>query len=105
MLTGTDAAIYWERAVLGVLLESPNTWAEAHLRVDDFLTTTHREIFAAISRLNAESRDADLVAVAAEVGDKISVAYVAGLIDGVLKPNFGTYVRRVRDASRLRQIQ
>lgn len=105
MLTGADAAIYWERAVLGILLESPSRWRDTQLRTEDFATNTHKQIFEAICRLHAEHRDADLVEVAAEVGDKISISYVAGLIDGVVRPNFEIYVRHVRRASRLRQVQ
>ena len=105
MLTGTEAAIYWERATLGVLLESPSVWSDAQLRAEDFTTKTHREIFEAICRLHTEGRDADLVEVAAEVGDKISLAYLSSLVDGVVRPNFKAYVRRVRDASLLRQLR
>ncbi len=105
MSANPDATIYWERAVLGCLLENPRLWPGANLSGDDFLLADHRKIWDAICSLNANEHEAEIVAVATEVAETVGVQYVAGLVDGVVKLNFGGYVRHVREASVLRQVK
>lgn len=94
----------WGRAVLGCLLESPESWAEASQLTPEHFFGDDQRIFAAIQGLNARHCDADLVSVVLELGDRVPANYVSGLVDGVVKPNLQTYVRRLREASQQRKL-
>ena len=100
-----DIAVRWERNVLGALLLNPERWREAcSLTVDDFLVSDHKKIFAVIKRLNEQNCQADMGSVFAELGNTFSVSSLADLMNGVLTPNLPQYVRRLRKASKDREL-
>jgi hypothetical protein len=96
-----------ERDLLGCLLENPAAWEQiTNLSSNDFLFSDHSKIFAAISRLHGNKKDADLSSVVIELsGSGVDAAYVGGLVDGTVRPNFPSYVRGVREESRWRQFR
>jgi hypothetical protein len=102
-----DRAARWERAALGALIEEPQLFeqAVAILKAQDFLLGDHRKIFAALSELNRKGCPADLISLADQLGDSVAIGYLSSLLDGVVVPNFTSYVRGVRDAARDRQFQ
>lgn len=105
MSASPDATIFWERALLGCLLENPRLRFDANLSSKDFLLADHQKIWDAICSLTANDQDAEIVAVATEVAETVGVQYVAGLVDGVVKLNFESYVKHVQEASVLREVK
>jgi AAA domain/DnaB-like helicase N terminal domain len=94
----------WGRAVLGCLLESPDLWPHAAQLTPEHFSGDEQKIFAAIQGLHERQCDADIVSVVAELGDKVPAEYVSGLVDGVVKPNLPSYVRRLQEASQERKL-
>jgi hypothetical protein len=104
-VNNVDNAAQAERALLGVLLETPEEWPEAvGLSVNDFVITDHRKIFAAISHLHQRDVEADIGSVAAEA-TTVDEAYICGLVDGVVRQNLPGYVRRIRQTAQDREFQ
>jgi replicative DNA helicase len=88
-----ERAVQWERAALGVLLETPEMWTQIdNLSGEDFLLSDHRIFFQTISDLHHRNSDAEIVAVIAELGDTVTADFVTALIDGCVRPNFAALV-------------
>jgi hypothetical protein len=102
-----DRAARWERATLGALIEEPQLFkqAAANLTTQDFLLGDHRRIFAALAELNHKGSPVDLISLSDQLGDSVAIGYLSSLLDGVVVPNFTSYVRGVREAARDRQFQ
>lgn len=95
----------WGRAVLGCWLEAPELWPEAaQLGPVHFLGGYEQKIFTAIRDLHERKCDADLTSVVMHLGEAVPHDYVSGLIDGVVRPMFGSYVRRLREAGQEREF-
>jgi hypothetical protein len=92
------------RDVLGCLLESPDLWPKAAQLDAEHFHGYDRQIFAAIQALRLQHCDADIVSVNAHLGDKVPVEYISGLIDGIVRPNFESYVRQLREAYQERKF-
>jgi hypothetical protein len=100
MSHSNDNAVRWERALLGSVLLSPESWETVReLHVDDFLLPDHKKIFAAMSRLSGTHMQADITALHNELGDSTAAAIVRDLTaDGTIGTNAPHYVREVRNA-------
>ena len=100
----TETTVHYGRAVLGCLLESPDSWPQAApLTADDF-QGDDRKIFAAIQHLKEHNCDADIISVAAQLGDAVPVDYLSRLVDGVVHNQLAAYVRQLRDATKERKL-
>jgi len=107
------AAIESERAALGAVLvnEENLTAIIAHVRIEDFYLSSHREILRAITGLKDQQKAADLVTVAEELQrtGKLEpvggAGYLAGLLDSVPdRPNINAYARNIQDKARAREF-
>jgi DNA-binding CsgD family transcriptional regulator len=99
-----EASMRYGRAVLGCLLESPESWPQtAHLSAEDF-HGDDRKIFAAIKHLHEHNCEADIVAVTTQLGDSVPAEYVGRLVDGNVHANMASYVRHLRDATKERKL-
>ncbi len=107
------SSIHAERTVLGAILIDNHAFYEAsqYLVARDFYLSSHRTIFACISRLLLRGSSADSTTVPEELRSTQQleavggVAYVLNLEDGIPR-NFSvrSYVRIIKDKSSLRQI-
>src|SRR4029077_10689224 len=88
----------WERSVLGCLLESPESWPEVSSLNSDHFNGDNRRIYEAIAHLHSQSCEADIEAVIAQLGEKVSPEYVGRLIDGTVRADLSLNVRRLREA-------
>jgi replicative DNA helicase len=102
-----------ERAVLGSILENPNSFYRVISLVDteDFFKDAHRLIFAAIRALAEKSVEIDLLTVKNELAKRAQLeqaggsAYVSSLTDVVPDiANVERYARIVKEKSTLRRL-
>jgi replicative DNA helicase len=100
----SDAAMRWERALLGSVLEEPGLFSRAELSSADFLLGDHRKIWDALRRLHDSGEPADIVSVAA-AAPEVAPAYIGGLIcAGTIPANFTNYAKHVRAAAAERRF-
>jgi replicative DNA helicase len=98
-----------ETALLGTILWKPETANEviSKLKVDDFYSGRNRKVYETICSLAAKSEDVSVITVAAAIGDEVSAADLAQMIDGsnvISSYQVGSCIKLVKEASIRRQI-
>jgi AAA domain/DnaB-like helicase N terminal domain len=112
-MSGSHRALESEKAALGAILLDARQLETvlAHIRIEEFTLSSHREILRAIGSLKRRQRTPDLVTVVAELeqtGKLESVGgagYVSSLLDSVPdRPQVEAYVASMHDAVRARAL-
>jgi len=106
-----------ERSILGAIIEEGRAAAfdqasQQALTSDDFFSSAHRSIYAAIMEIGEAGEGLDLISVVGKLRDhgQLSTvggeAYVADLLRGVFydRKSFVTIVKRIRNAANQRRL-
>lgn len=100
-----------ERAILGAVLEDSDAIYQCgDLKPDDFEHPHHRVIFATMTSLAMQGHRPDLVTIVAELGRRKQlrsagdVGFISDLVNGLVAPNVGEYVRLVVDSAKRRKL-
>ena len=102
-----------EKAALGAALLSETDLTEllAHVRIEDFSLSSHREILRAAQTLKTQGKAADCVSVSEELQrlgkleETGGAAYLGELMDAVPhRPRVEAYARNIRESARMRAL-
>jgi archaellum biogenesis ATPase FlaH len=95
-----------EQVLLACFLESPRLIAEVDFDLAGILTLSdHREIWRAMATMHAEGLEASDQVLLSERSKVDLAVFVDLLATGPVTANFPSYLRRVRELARARQVQ
>lgn len=106
-----EASLASEQAILGLLLLEPERFREIELAADDFGTSAHREIFAALCAFEADGERWDSISLTTQLEKRGKLAacggvgFIADLTTGIpRKMAVDFHVKQVREAALRRRL-